>query len=212
MDVGWLAIIPPLVAITMAILTRQVIASLVTGVLIGWLILKGWHPGLGLEASLQCFVDVFSEGWRTQVILFTLLIGSLLVLIQKIGGLDGFIQWAGRFSFSRTRRGAQFMAWLVGLGVCIESNITCLVVGTVSRPLFDRLKISREKLAYLCDATSAPVCSLLPINGWGALLLGLIAAQTTAETHGGPLRLFFAAMPYNLYAVFSVLLLSLIHI
>ena len=77
------------------------------------------------------------------------------------------------------------MAWALGLGVFVESTITCLVVGTVSRPLFDRLKISREKLAYICDSTSAPVCILLPINGWGATVLGLLSIQASLGNLGG---------------------------
>ena len=100
------------------------------------------------------------------------------------------------------------MACIIGLGIFIESIITVLVVGTVARPLFDRLKISREKLAYLCDSTSAPICILLPINGWGATVLGLLGAQATAGNLGehGALTVFLAAVPLNFYALLAVLI------
>lgn len=203
---GWLSILPPVLAITLAIATRQVVLSLLAGVLSGWIIINGSFLG-GIEAALNCLVGVFAEGWQTKVILFTLLMGSLLILMQRSGGVQGFVDWVSRWKWAHTRRGAQLMAFVVGLGVFIESTITCLVVGAVARPLFDRLKISREKLAYLCDSTSAPVCMLIPFNGWGALVIGLLTAQAAAGHLGtaGPMSIFVAAIPLNFYAIISVI-------
>ena len=208
---GWLSILPPVLAITLAIVTRQVVLSLFAGVLSGWIILTGSFFG-GIEATLNCLVGVFAEGWQTKVILFTLLMGSLLILMQRSGGVEGFVQWVSRWKWAHTRRGAQLLAFIVGLGVFIESTITCLVVGAVARPLFDRLKISREKLAYLCDSTSAPVCMLIPINGWGALVIGLLTAQAAAGNLGntGPMIVFVAAIPLNFYAMITVLFAFLV--
>jgi tetracycline resistance efflux pump len=204
----WLSILPPLMAIGLAIATRQVVLSLLAGVWVGWVIAAGGNPLMGTWEAINCVVAVFGEAWQTRVIVFTMLMGSLLILMQRSGGIDGFVQWVSRWRWSQTRRGAQLMAWVVGLGVFIESTITCLVVGTVSRPLFDRLKISREKLAYICDSTSAPVCILLPINGWGAYVLGLLAVEASAGHLGGvgELPIFLAAVPLNFYAIISVLL------
>jgi len=205
---GWLSILPPILAIGLAIATRQVILSLFAGVWIGWVIVAGGNPLAGTAESITCLIDVFGETWQTRVILFTLLMGSLLILMQKSGGIDGFVGWVSRWQWAHTRRGAQLMAAVTGLGVFIESTITCLVVGTVSRPLFDRLRISREKLAYICDSTSAPVCILLPFNGWGATVLGLLAAREAAGELGGSgsLSVFISAIPLNFYAVLSVIL------
>ncbi len=203
---GWLSILPPILAITLAIATRQVVLSLLVGVWSGWIIIRGSFLG-GTEAALDSLVGVFAEGWQTKVILFTLLMGSLLILMQRSGGVQGFVNWVSRWKWAHTRRGAQLMAFVVGLGVFIESTITCLVVGAVARPLFDRLKISREKLAYLCDSTSAPVCMLIPFNGWGALVIGLLTAQAAAGHLGsaGPMSIFVAAIPLNFYAIISVI-------
>lgn len=209
---GVVAIVPPLLAIGMAIATRQVTVSLVGGVWVAWIIHAGWNPFVGTSQAIAALIDVFLDTGQTRVIVFTLLMGSLLILLQRGGGIDGFLDWVGRWAWSQTRRGAQLMASFIGLGVFIESNITCLVVGTVSRPLFDRLKISREKLAYICDSTSAPVCILLPFNGWGATVLGLLSAQAALGNLGdqGPLAVFVAAVPLNFYAIVAVLLVFVV--
>lgn len=218
---GVLSLLPPLLAIGLALLTRQVVLSLLGGVWLGWALLSGYTAegfslggfvGGGTAATIKALVDVFGEAWQTRVILFTLLMGSLLMLMQRSGGVEGFVLWVSRWRWSNSRAGAQLMAWFIGLGVFIESTITCLMVGTVSRPLFDRLRISREKLAYICDSTSAPVCMMLPINGWGATVLGLLYAQHTAGylgTHGA-LPVFLAAIPLNFYAILSILLVLMV--
>ena len=203
---GWLSVVPPLLAIGLAIATRQVIISLTAGVWVGWVIHAGGHPLTGTASAIQTLVTVFGDAGNTRVIIFTMLMGSLLLLLQRGGGVDGFLAWVSRWKWSATRRGAQLMAAFIGLGVFIESTITVLVVGTVSRPLFDRLKISREKLAYICDSTSAPVCILIPFNGWGATVLGILTVQAAAGALGGltPFGVFVAAIPLNFYAILAV--------
>ena len=205
---GWLSVLPPVLAVVLAIATRQVVLSLLAGVWVGWVVHAGGDPLAGTAAAIQCLVDVFADAGNTRVIVFTLLVGALLIYMQRGGGIDGFLARVSRWRWAETRRGAQLMAWTVGLGVFIESNITCLVVGTVSRPLFDRLKISREKLAYICDSTSAPVCIMLPINGWGATVLGLLGVQASLGNLGeeGPLSVFLQAVPLNFYAITTILL------
>lgn len=211
---GVIAIVPPVLAISMAIATRQVTVSLLGGIWIGWVIHAGGNPLQGTAQAISAMIEVFADPGQTQVIVFTLLMGSLLILMQRGGGIDGFLNWVSQWKWSRTRRGAQLMASVIGLGVFIESNITCLVVGTVSRPLFDKLKISREKLAYICDSTSAPVCILLPINAWGATVLGLLSTQAALGNLGdqSPLSIFMAAVPLNFYAVLAVILVFVVSI
>ena len=209
---SWLSVVPPLLAIGLAIGTRQAVPSLLAGIWVGWIIAAGGHPLDGTAAAIQSLIDVFADPGQTRVVIFTLLMGALLLLLQRGGGVAGFLVWAGRWRWSGTRRGAQLLAACLGLGVFIESTITCLVVGAVARPLFDRLRIAREKLAYICDATSAPVCMLIPINSWGALILGLLTTQASLGTLGdqGPLAVFLAAVPLNFYAVLSVLLVFVV--
>ena len=209
---GFWSILPPVAAIGLAIWTRQIVVSLLAGIAMGWWIAARGDPLAGAAGTVSCLLDVFSDRGRVEILLFTLLIGSLLMLMQRSAGVEGFVQWVERWSFARSRRGAQLMAWCVGLGVFVESIITCLVVGTVARPLFDRMRISREKLAYICDSTSAPVCVLLPINGWGAMVLGLLAVEAERGHLGdrGALTVFLAAIPLNFYALAAVLLVLVV--
>jgi len=162
---GWLSVVPPVLAIGLAVASRQAVPSLLAGVWVGWIIAAGGDPLGGTASAIQSLIDVFGDPDHTRVIIFTLLMGALLLLLQRGGGVAGFLVWTRRWRWSGTRRGAQLLAACLGLGVFIESTITCLIVGAVARPIFDRLRIAREKLAYICDATSAPVCMLISATG-----------------------------------------------
>ena len=201
-DPTWLSVLPPFLAIVVALITKQVYLSLLAGIWLGWTILGGFNPVIGLRDTIQSIVNVFQSESNTKTLMFSALIGSLIALTQRSGGVAGFIDWVTGAGYVRSPRGARVMASLLGLGVFIESSLTCLVCGAVSRPLFDRFKISREKLAYICDSTSAPVCILIPFNGWGALILGILATQGIES----PLRVLLGSIPYNFYALLAVLL------
>ncbi|MEX1139952.1 MAG: Na+/H+ antiporter NhaC family protein [Bacteroidota bacterium] len=205
MNFGWLSILPPVLAIVLAIWTRQVFISLFLGIWFGWMILTGGVVS-GLAAGIQACIDVFKDNGNTRVIIFSSLIGALITLTQRSGGVQGFVDWIQRKKFVRSRRGASILAWIVGMSIFIESSITCLVTGAIARPLFERFKISREKLAYILDSTSAPVCVLIPLNAWGAYVLGLLSQEGVEN----PIGLFFQTIPYNFYALLSVVLVAFI--
>ncbi|MEM9760207.1 MAG: Na+/H+ antiporter NhaC family protein [Pseudomonadota bacterium] len=199
---SWYSILPPLLAIVLAIWSKQVVLSLFAGIWLGFFILEGFDPFVGLTAGLDGVVNVFSDAGDAKVLIFTLLIGSLIATIEHSGGVRGFVHFLESRRWVHTGVRAQILAWVTGLVIFIESNITLLVAGAVCRPLFDRYRISREKLAYLIDATSAPVCAMIPLNAWGAVMIGLIAG-TGVEN---PLQVFIASIPYNLYAIVAILL------
>jgi len=134
--------------------------------------------------------------------MFSALMGSLIALTQRSGGVLGFIHWVTDKGYVVTRRGAQLLASFMGLGIFLESNITCLVTGSIARPLFDKFKVSREKLAYVCDSTSAPVCILIPMNGWGAFIIGVLASQGIDR----PVATLLTANLFNFYAYLTVAL------
>jgi tetracycline resistance efflux pump len=205
-DPGWLSILPPLLAIVLAIWSKQVILSLFAGIWMGFLILHGFNPVTGVTAGLDAVVNVFTDPGDTKVLVFTLLIGSLIATIEESGGVRGFVHFLESRRFVHNRVRAQILAWLTGIVIFIESNITLLVAGAVSRPLFDRYRISREKLAYLIDATSAPVCVMIPLNAWGAVIIGLVAATGIDN----PLQVFIASIPYNLYAITAIILSAVV--
>jgi Na+/H+ antiporter NhaC len=203
---SWYSILPPLLAIALAIWSKQVLLSLFAGLWIGYTLLNGYNPLVGVTEGLQGMVNVFGDAGDTRVLLFTLIIGSLIATIEHSGGVRGFVHFLETRRWVHNARRAQLLAWVTGLIIFIESNITLLVAGSVSRPLFDRYKISREKLAYLIDSTSAPVCIMIPLNAWGAIVISLVAAAGVAN----PLETFIASIPYNLYAIGAILLSGLV--
>ena len=240
-DPNFLAIVPPVIAILLAILTRQVFLSLFTGIWMGYFVKTatvfsykilaikiGGYLNLPAESigitlisriswffrsliislvdGLEGLVRVFADSGNTKVIMFSTLVGALITFTQYSGGMEGFVQWITRKGFVKNRRSAGLVAWLIGTLVFIESSICVLVTGAISRPLFDKFKISREKLAYIADSTSAPKCVLIPLNAWGAFIIALLTAQGVTN----PWQVMFYAIPFNFYAWLAILLVLII--
>ncbi|ARA93039.1 sodium:proton antiporter [Rhodothermaceae bacterium RA] len=197
----WIVLLPPIVAIVLALWTRQVYLSLFVGLWLGTTILVGGHPVRGLVELGDQLVAVFADAGNTRVVFFCVLVGGLIALVQASGGVSGFVAWAQRRGWGTDRRGAELLSWCVGMAIFVESSITSLAVGAVSRPFYDRLRLPREKLAYYCDATSAPVCVMLPLNGWGAYILGLLAAQGITT---GAVGLLAESLLFNFFALFAI--------
>ncbi len=201
-DPTWISLLPPLLAIGLAIVTRQVYLSLAGGIWLGWTILNGWNPATGLAAAIEETVGVLGDPGDANVILFTLVIGAMIATIEASGGVRGFVRWLERREWVTSGRGSGILAWVIGVVIFIESNITVLVAGAVARPLFDRFRSSREKLAYIIDSTSAPICILIPLNAWGAYNLGILSGIGVED----PLAVFVRSIPLNFYAFAAVAL------
>jgi len=197
----WIVLLPPIVAIGLAMWTRQIYLSLFAGLWLGTTILVGGNPVAGLRELADQVVAVFDSESNTSILVFCLLVGSLVALVQASGGVRGFIAWARERGWGDSRRGAELLAWGTGVVLFVESNISSLTVGAVSRPLFDQLHLPREKLAYYCDATCAPVCMSIPFNGWGAFVLGLLSAQDLSTNAVAVLAM---AVPLNFFALFAI--------
>ncbi len=204
-DYGWLSILPPLTAIVLALITRQVYLALFAGILLGTTILGGFNVLLGAVGAIEQLVAVVINRGNAEVLLFTLVVGALIVLMRESGGVAGFANFMVSRGWVRGPVSAQLLSVVVGTSIFIESNITCLVTGAVSRPLYDRVKLSRAKLAYMCDSTSAPICILIPLNAWGAYVLGLLAAEGL-----DPLPTLVAAVPLNFYAIIAIVLVVIV--
>jgi Na+/H+ antiporter NhaC len=199
---GWISILPPLLAIFLAIKTKHVYISLVFGIWLGWTIIHGWNPLVGLIQTINALVAVFKDADNTRVVLFSAMIGAIITFTQYSGGMKGFVNWVVGKGLVRTHRSAGLLAWFLGFVIFIESSICVLVSGAVCRPIFDKLKISREKLSYILDSTSAPKCILIPLNAWGAFVIGLLATQGMEN----PVRILVSSMPFNFYAITALLL------
>lgn len=207
MEYGILSIVPPLIAIILAVRSKQVFISLFAGIFAAELIMTGWSPTGALNNSLNGIISVFAEGWMTKTIIFSFLVGAIITLIQASGGVAGFIDYlTDKTKTVKSKRGAMLLAYIIGIVVFIESSITILVSGVVARPLTDKYKVSREKLAYICDSTSAPVCALIPLNGWGATLIGLLGVQVSAGViSGNPVQILMKSLPFQFYSIIAVL-------
>ncbi len=199
---GWLSILPPLFAIFLAIKTKHVYISLILGIWLGWTIIQAWNPLTGLFQTINALIAVFKDEDNTRVVLFSALIGAIITFTQYSGGMKGFINWVVDKGIVRTRKSAGLLAWFLGFVIFIESSICVLVSGAIARPLFDKLKISREKLSYILDSTSAPKCILIPLNAWGAFVIGLLATQGVEN----PVKFLVSSIPFNFYAILALLL------
>ena len=212
MEYGILSIAIPLLTIALAIITKDVIVSLMGGIFTGFLVLNGYNPIDAFIALFDGVIALFSEGWIAKTIFFIMMVGAIIKLLSISGAVDSFVAYLSQKSDKiDSPLGAMMLAYVIGVIIFIESSITSLVAGTVAKPLCDKNGVSREKLAYICDSTSAPICSLIPLNGWGALLLGLIvSAVDTQVISGDAVSLLIASIPYNFYALFTLAIVLIV--
>ncbi len=190
------ALLPPIIAIALALLTKEVYSSLFIGILTGGLL----YSGFSFEGTMQhVFVDgmigQLSDPWNIGILIFLVILGSMVMLMNRAGGSAAFGRWA--VSHVRTKAGAQLATIALGVLIFIDDYFNCLTVGSVMRPLTDKHGISREKLAYLIDATAAPVCIIAPISSWAAAVTGFVDGANG-------LTLFIRAIPYNFYAFLTI--------
>jgi Na+/H+ antiporter NhaC len=193
-------------AIVLAIWTKQVYLSLAGGLWLAWTIVSGWSPLIGLAATIQGTVDVFGSEGDARAIMFTIAIGALIATVEASGGVRGFVLFLEQNSWVNSAKRAQLLAWATGVVIFIESNITVLVAGSTARPLCDRYKCSREKLAYIIDSTSAPICILIPMNAWGAYNLQILEGLGVENA----LSVFVQSIAFNFYAIVAVLLVLVV--
>lgn len=205
-DPVWTSVVPPLLAIGLAIATRQVILSLSIGIWMGAWLLGAGDPLTAVGQAIEAVINVFGDAGDTRVLLFTLIIGALIATIEQLGGVRGFIALLQNRGWVTGAKRAQWLAFFTGVVVFIESNITLLIAGSISRPLFDRFAVSREKLAYIIDATSAPICVLIPLNAWGAVIVSLLASSGIDD----PINVFIGSIAYNFYAIAAVLVCAFV--
>lgn len=190
------ALVPPIVAITLALITKEVYSSLFLGIVTGGLL----YSGYSFEGTLNhVFVDgvisVLSDRWNVGILCFLVTLGAMVQLMNRAGGSAAFGKWAGKHI--RTRAGAQIATILLGCLIFIDDYFNCLTVGSVMRPVTDQHRISRAKLAYLIDATAAPVCIIAPISSWAAAVSGFVEGENG-------MSLFLQTIPFNFYAIFTI--------
>ncbi len=207
---GWTSLLPPIAAIVLAVWTRHVVLSLFVGLLLGVTMLAGWNPLIGLYSLLVDYAWVqVTEPWNVSVIVLMLFIGGFVELIVRSGGAAAFASALCRLVTNRRR--AQGAVWGSGIVVFFSDSANPLILGPLFAPLFDRLRLSREKLAYLIDSTASAVCILIPITSWAAYVLSLVAREVAdmpdAQT---PMAAYLASIPFQFYAIACVVLVPMI--
>jgi len=198
----WLTITPPLLAIIVAVWTRNVFWALGIAIWLSETIIAGFNPFMGALGSIDRAVGVFDSPYNTRVLLFCLIIGALIVYMQKSGGISAMVERLQSSGFASTPRRASLVTAICGVLIFVETNISLLTTGILGRPLFDKLNISRERLAYIIDSTCAPVSVLILFNGWGAYLLGLLNENGVDGATG----VLMSTIALNFYAWITLVL------
>ena len=191
----FLSLLPPIIAIALALITKEVYSSLFIGILSGALIYSNLNIWGMLTNTCDVMIAKLSDSWNVGILIFLVLLGMMVSLINKAGGSAAYGRWASKHI--KTRGGAIVSTAFLGMLIFIDDYFNCLTVGSVMRPVTDKHNVSRSKLAYLIDATAAPVCIIAPISSWAA-------AVSSVAPEGQGLNLFLQSVPYNLYALLTL--------
>ncbi len=193
------ALLPPIIAIGLALITKEVYSSLFVGILIGGLLYAGFNPVGTIE---HVFVDgmiaQLSDSWNVGILIFLVILGTMVIMMNRAGGSAAFGRWAQ--THIKSRVGAQLATIALGALIFIDDYFNCLTVGSVMLPVADKHKISRAKLAYIIDATAAPICIIAPISSWAAAVSGFVDGVNGLD-------LFIRSIPYNFYALLTIVMM-----
>ena len=191
-----LSLLPPIIAIVLALLTKEVYSSLFVGILSGALIYSNGNVWNMVLTTFDTMISKICDSWNVGILIFLVMLGMMVSLVNKAGGSAAYGRWASKHI--KTKAGALVSTSVLGMLIFIDDYFNCLTVGSVMRPVTDQFKISREKLAYIIDSTAAPVCIIAPISSWAA-------AVSSIAPEGEGLNLFIRSIPYNLYALLTLL-------
>ena len=195
------ALVPPVIAIALALITKEVYSSLFFGILTGALLFSGYHfEGTINHIFVDGIISVLSDSYNVGILCFLVILGAMVQLMNRSGGSAAFGDWASKHI--RTRAGAQLATIALGCLIFIDDYFNCLTVGSVMRPVTDKHKISRAKLAYLIDSTAAPICIIAPISSWAAAVSGFVEGENG-------MNLFLQTIPYNFYALLTIAMMIL---
>lgn len=196
------ALVPPIIAIVLALITKEVYSSLVIGIIVGGVIYSGGNFETTMSHVLiDGFVSNIADSYNMGILLFLIILGAMVAMMNKAGGSAAFGRWT--FKHIKSRTGAQLVTVLLGVLIFIDDYFNCLTVGSVMRPVTDKHNVSRAKLSYLIDSTAAPVCIIAPISSWAAAVAGFANA---AGAESG-IKLFIEAIPYNFYALLTIVMM-----
>lgn len=202
---GIWGLIPPVLTITLAFVTKDVIVSLFLGIISGALIAAGGNPLVAILNLTDLMADVLSDGWNIRIFLFCALLGGLVGMLSRTGSAHAFGLWASKKINSP--KTSLLLAWVCGIIIFIDDYFNSLAVGTVMRPIADKNKVSRAKLAWVLDSTAAPVCILVPISSWVITVMSIVKGSEGFDTFNmSEFAFFLKAVPYNIYAFLTLIM------
>ena len=210
MEFGFWSLVPPLLTIILALVTKNVFISLFVGILTGSFVLNAFSPLLSINGALYAIVDSMSQS-NTIIIGSILMIGAVIHLIEKSGGIEGFVQVVvKKKGIIKSKRGANLFTWLLGLAVFTSGSLSCMVTGAVARPVTDSMKVPHEKSAFIVHATSTPWCVLFPFSGWLASMAGYLVSGGVPEAES--VSVLFQSIGFNFYCILAIVLVLVIAI
>lgn len=202
MNYGILSIIPPILAIVIAMKFKNVYAALGSGLFLAYTIMSSGNIFIAIDKSFTAMIEVFADGANVIIFITLMLLGALILMMEESGGINGFVDYlTNKKNLVKTKRGANFFTWIIGVLVFTSGTLSCLVTGAVSRPINDAFKVSHEKSAFIVHATSTPVCVLIPLSGWGAYMIGLLESQGVENATA----VLIQSIPLNFYSIIVVL-------
>ena len=208
MEYGFWSLIPPLLTILLALVTKNVFISLVIGILTGSFVLNAFAPLVSINAGIYTILDAMTQG-NTLIIGSCLIVGAVIHIMERSGGIEGFVNVVVKNKgLIRSKRGANLFTWLLGLAVFTSGSLSCMVTGAVSRPVNDALKVPHEKAAFIVHATSTPWCVLFPFSGWLASMAGYLVSGGVPE--GEAVGVLFQSLGFNFYCILTILLVLIL--
>ena len=197
----FVALVPPIIAIVLALVTKEVYSSLFVGIVCGALFLGEFKPITSLDTMINDgFFASIADSWNAGILIFLVILGIMVALVNKAGGAKAFGTWAKKHI--KTKFGAQMATFILGILIFIDDYFNCLTVGSVMKPVIDGKKVSREKFAYLIDATAAPICMIAPVSSWAAAV-----SSTASQVGENGISLFLKAIPYNYYSLLTIVMI-----
>lgn len=205
---GVWGLVPPVLTITLAFVTKDVVISLFLGIFAGSLIVAGGNPFGAMVHLSDLLADNLNDGWNIRIFLFCALLGGLVGMLSRTGSAQAFGRWAARRLHSG--KSSLLMAWVCGLVIFIDDYFNSLAVGTVMRPITDKNKVPRAQLSYILDSTAAPVCILMPISSWVVTVMSIVKGSEGFDQFGiSELSFFLRTIPYNIYAILTLVMVLL---
>jgi len=196
------SLVPPVIAIVLALITKEVYSSLFIGIVSGALLYANFNPLNAFDVMFsEGFIPALADSWNVGILIFLVVLGTIVCLMNRAGGSAAYGEWAAKKI--RSRKGAMLATFGLGVLIFVDDYFNCLTVGNVMRPITDKHRVSRAKLAYLVDATAAPICMIAPISSWAAAVVGVVEGYDGFE-------LFIRAIPYNLYSLLTIAMIIFI--